>query len=340
MTLGIAMCTYNGEKYIGEQLSSILSQTLKPDKMIICDDGSSDSTVDILKKFACQVPFDVEIVINKENLGSTKNFEKAIHLCDTDIIVLSDQDDVWLPEKLQKTQTAFEINPECGYVFTDAQLVDEKLNLLNCTMWETINFTKNKRNLFKQGYDKEILIKDNMVTGATMAFKGTHKELLLPIPACCIHDAWIALVLTLADKKGVFIDEPMILYRQHAAQQIGAEDIRPITTKRGCDLIYSIDYIGEEIRKAGLEHDLIGSFDYRYVRDLIGLLQICYSNPTLYKSPEKVKEMEFFAKERFSKISLWRIFSNRHLKISYKIKAVRLKSGIYKLEKMIVRFFR
>ena len=132
MKLSIAMCTYNGASYLQEQLDSFLWQTRLPDEIVVCDDCSQDETVEILKEFAANSPFPVHLHVNKTNLGLTKNFEKAIGKCTGDIIFLSDQDDVWLPERLEKFEAAFQKDADVGLVFCDAYLVNEKLESLNC----------------------------------------------------------------------------------------------------------------------------------------------------------------------------------------------------------------
>lgn len=100
MKISIAMATYNGAKYLQEQLDSFVTQTRQPDELVVCDDGSSDATVEILRHFAAGAPFAVEIHENEVNLSHAKNFEKALSLCGGDVIFFSDQDEVWFPEKV------------------------------------------------------------------------------------------------------------------------------------------------------------------------------------------------------------------------------------------------
>src|SRR5260370_27009832 len=99
-SISVAMCTFNGARFLPEQLQSIALQTLQPSELVICDDGSTDGTVGILQSFALSARFPVRIFCNQETLGPARNFEKAIGLCDGEIISLCDQDDVWRPEKL------------------------------------------------------------------------------------------------------------------------------------------------------------------------------------------------------------------------------------------------
>src|SRR5215510_13144854 len=101
--ISIAMCTHNGAPYLAEQLNSILAQTRLPDEVVVCDDCSSDNSRAILESFASKAPFLVSLQFNEQRLGSTKNFEKTIELCQGDVIALCDQDDVWSIEKLAQT---------------------------------------------------------------------------------------------------------------------------------------------------------------------------------------------------------------------------------------------
>jgi len=220
-SLSVAMCTYNGSKYLQEQLYSIVKQTHLPEEIVICDDGSTDSTLQILDEFKKNTPFQVRIYHNERRLGSMKNFEKAIILCKGDIIVLSDQDDVWLPHRIEKLEHIFKSNPDIGYAFSDAIVVNEKLFPLGYTMWKSISFTTYLHRLFKKGYQVEVLLKHNVVTGATMAFRAENRDCILPISNQWVHDAWIALLLSAIGIKGDFIKEPLIKYRQHHQQSIG-----------------------------------------------------------------------------------------------------------------------
>ncbi|HEY2971172.1 MAG TPA: glycosyltransferase, partial [Pyrinomonadaceae bacterium] len=111
MKISVAMCTYNGAPYLREQLNSIAAQTRPPDELVVCDDVSADLTCEIVTSFAASVHFPVRLYVNEQNLGSTKNFERAIGLCEGDIIARSDQDDVWLPEKLRRIEDCLQRNP-------------------------------------------------------------------------------------------------------------------------------------------------------------------------------------------------------------------------------------
>lgn len=223
MRISVAMCTYNGAAFLPAQLQSIMAQTRPPDEIVICDDGSSDNTRALLEQFKEQSSIPITLHFNQQNLGSVKNFEQAITLCTGDVIVLCDQDDVWRTDKLQLFENVLNNSPSAGMVFSDAAIVDEDLKPLNRRMWDEVGFDARKRKLVRTGRALEVLITGWTVTGATMAFRSRFVKLSLPIPdgIAMIHDGWIALTIA-AVADVVALDDPLIQYRQHARQQIGA----------------------------------------------------------------------------------------------------------------------
>ena len=223
MKISIAMCTYNGAEFLPAQLQSIIAQSRPPDEIVICDDVSTDNTRALLEKFAAESPVPITLHINQQNIGSVKNFEQTITLCTGDVIALSDQDDVWRSDKLQLIEQAFNKSPFAGLVFSDAEIVDENLKPLNRRMWGEVGFDAHKRKLVRTRRALEVLITGWTVTGATTAFRSRFVKLSLPIPdgIAMIHDGWIALTIA-AVADVMALDEPLIQYRQHAQQQIGA----------------------------------------------------------------------------------------------------------------------
>ncbi len=189
--------------------------------MIVCDDGSHDGTVDIIQKFAARVNFPVRLIINEKNLGTIKNFEKAIGLCSGEIIVLSDQDDVWHTQKLEMIEDIFLRTPDIGAVFSDAEIVDKQLNPTGHTIWQSIKFTEKEQASITDGRSPAVLVRHNVVTGATLAFRAEYKKYVLPIPAYCMHDMWIALIISMLSDLAI-IQKPLVYYRQHPGEQIGA----------------------------------------------------------------------------------------------------------------------
>jgi glycosyltransferase involved in cell wall biosynthesis len=220
----IAMCTYNGARHLREQLDSIAAQTRLPDELVISDDGSTDATHAIILDFAASASFPVQFQTNEQNLGSKKNFERAISLCTGDLIALSDQDDVWLPGKLAEIEAEFDHASNIGLVFTDAEVVDEETRSVGYTLWEKLPLGPTERRRLRTSRAIDDLLQGSTVTGATMAFRGRFMELLLPIPTDLpiIHDAWIAILIA-AVSEVLPLPTPLIRYRQHAQQQVGAK---------------------------------------------------------------------------------------------------------------------
>lgn len=257
MKISIALCTFNGEEYLAEQLLSIAAQSRTPDELVICDDLSSDKTLSIITRFASDVGFPVHFHVNRQNVGSTANFAKAIALCDGDIIALSDQDDVWAPEKLERLASIFSTHEDIGLVFTDAEVVDLDLHSMGSNLWDW-TFSRKEQELFNAGRPFEVLMKRNVVTGATMAFRSRFRELILPFhtDTRLIHDGWIALIIA-AVAEIVALPERLIKYRQHSTQQLGIDS----SARNGLELcngkLVLVDetptgrarYYAEEIRK-------------------------------------------------------------------------------------------
>ena len=218
--LSVAMCTYNGARFLREQLESIAAQTRLPGELIVCDDRSADESVEIVRNFARHAPFPVQLEINEENLGSTKNFEKAIGLCQGEIIALADQDDVWHVEKLSHLASVLDNDERIGAAFSDAELIDEDSRPLAGTLWGSFLFNSSEQKKFERGQGLKVLLKHATVTGATMAFRSKFRDLALPIPSCHVHDHWIALLIAAVSELAP-VRIPLVRYRRHQAQQIG-----------------------------------------------------------------------------------------------------------------------
>lgn len=235
LSLSIAMASYNGERHIGEQLDSIARQTRLPDELIISDDASSDATSAIALDFARRVSFPVKVIQNTERAGSTRNFEIAIRACKGDIIFLCDQDDVWYPHKINLVEDRFVNNPHVGAVFTDADVVDENLHPMKRRLWKIYKFDPGKQAHFRANGALRVLLRQPVVTGATMAFRSSYRDLVLPIPQTW-HDAWIALLISATSHLDA-LPAQLIAYRQHGNNQVG---IPRVGRNRGktCAAIY------------------------------------------------------------------------------------------------------
>ena len=225
MNVSVAMCTYNGSRFIAEQLESLGQQTKRPFELLICDDGSSDSTPEIVRSFADGAPFPVLFIRYEAMLGSTKNFEKVILRCSGDAIALSDQDDVWQENKLESMARVLESEPDVGGVFSDALLIDENSRPMPGTLWQRLQVTPRVRAEMNSNRGPLLLLERGVVTGATFIFRSHFVPLVTPIPPEWVHDAWMALLIA-TQARLCSLPEPLMRYRLHAAQQVGLKPRR------------------------------------------------------------------------------------------------------------------
>lgn len=223
MRISVALCTYNGALFLRDQLESIAAQTRRPDELVVCDDCSTDSTRQIIEEFIQQAPFPVRHYCNRANLGSSKNFEQAIGLCEGDIIALADQDDYWYNHKLERIESVFDPLPNVGLLFSDADVVDSRRKPLGYRLWQSSRFDQKQQTQMRVNA-LSVLLRHPVVTGAAMAFRIQHRNLLLPIGAGWVHDEWIALLIAAVSRIEI-IEEPLMQYRKHDANQLGVEGV-------------------------------------------------------------------------------------------------------------------
>ncbi len=217
------MCTYNGAPFLRRQLESFAFQTSLPCELVVCDDRSSDDTNAILEEFACRAPFPVRLFLNERNLGSAKNFERAIGLCQGDLIALADQDDEWYPGKLEEFCRFFQRYPEVLVAFSDADLIDDRDVALNRKLWQSVNFSPLSPAPHVDSNMLATLLKlNNIATGATMVLRSQSRPEILPLPEGWVHDAWIVWMAAIKGCVGV-IPHPQVRYRLHATQQLGLD---------------------------------------------------------------------------------------------------------------------
>jgi len=220
--VSIVMATYNGEKYVAEQIDSILASTVKNMELYIYDDGSKDGTVPILKQYESLYPDQVHVYQNKENLGVTMNFLKAICRTTTDYIMLCDQDDVWKPDKIAVTLKRMRhMEAQAGSevpiaVFTDAEVVDAELKMIESSFFKASRLNPGKTELPR-------LLMENKLIGCTVMINSALRKIIaghnLPKKAK-FHDGWIALIAASLGKIG-YVDQTTLLYRQHGSNVVG-----------------------------------------------------------------------------------------------------------------------
>jgi glycosyltransferase involved in cell wall biosynthesis len=221
-TVSIVMATYNGERYAGEQIESILSSSYQDTELFIYDDGSKDNSMSVLKKYEHLYPDKIHVFQNKINLGVTINFLQSSCQTITDYVMFCDQDDVWKPGKIEATlkrmksmEAQFGNNIPIA-VFTDAEIVDSHLRLLNSSFFKSGHLNMKKTDLAH-------LLMENKLIGCTVMFNAALRKVLkehsMPVNAR-FHDWWIALIAASFGKIS-YLNQRTLLYRQHEENVVG-----------------------------------------------------------------------------------------------------------------------
>lgn len=203
MKKSVCMAVYNGAAHLREQMESILAQLAPADEVIVVDDRSTDESVDILMQFRDPR---MRLLLNEVNLGVVRSFERAVRASSGDIVFLADQDDVWLPGKVDSVTRVLLAGPYVAVV-TDAIIVDGDNYILEPSFFR---FRRTQpgfvANLYRNGY-----------LGCAMAFTAKARSWILPFPAGInMHDEWIGLVCDLLGEVK-FMDVPLVAYRRHGA---------------------------------------------------------------------------------------------------------------------------
>ena len=209
--ISVCLAAYQGERYIAQQLRSILSQLSIGDEVIVVDDGSSDGTGGIVSAFG-----DPRLVLirNSKNQGILRTFETALSRSTGEIVFLSDQDDLWLPGKVEIALDAFCRDPDLILIASDATLIDENGDRIGDSYYAT-------RGIFRAG------LWSNLVScrflGCTMAFRSSLLRSALPFPHATRvhHDVWLGCVNALLKGKTKYISEPLVAYRRHTTNVTG-----------------------------------------------------------------------------------------------------------------------
>lgn len=220
--IDVLLATYNGEKYLKEQIDSILNQTYQNIQLIISDDCSKDNTRKILKEYE-EKDSRVKVYYQDENIGCIKNFEFLLKQVKNEIYMLSDQDDVWMPEKIEKTYEQLE-NEKADLAFSDLEVVDSKLE----TIYPSFNdFMKLSRKIRRHINTNQLNYLYNCVTGCTIMARKKWIDEILPLPVnskYVLHDHWIGLMISLKGKLA-YLPEKYIKYRQHEDNEVGTDKI-------------------------------------------------------------------------------------------------------------------
>lgn len=223
MRVSIVMSTYNGEKYLKEQIDSILSSTYQDIDLYIHDDGSSDRTMELLAGYSSRYPDRIHVCRKEVNLGYTLNFLQGVCHTTADYVMLCDQDDVWKPDKIRNTLKRMrnmegQLGKEVPIaVFTDAEVVDQSLNTLNASFFRSGKLDPRKTDL-------PHILMENKLIGCTVMINAALRRVLKSrsLPAMArYHDWWIALIAAACGKIG-YLPEQTLLYRQHGTNVVGS----------------------------------------------------------------------------------------------------------------------
>lgn len=237
----ILLATYNGEKYIREQIDSILNQTHTEFRLLISDDGSTDLTKTILEEYKNK-DSRIEIFFQENNLGVVKNFEFLLGKVESKYYMFSDQDDIWKETKIEKSLNRIEEGFDL--VYSDLEVVDENLNVTYSSYWKL----KGIYNKIKKYNNFESLYLNNFITGCTIISKKELINSFMPLPNTSkfvLHDYWISLIIS-QNGKIAYVEEPLIKYRQHKNNKVGS--------KKKSDELKSIDEIRKLFIQVKKEH--------------------------------------------------------------------------------------
>jgi Glycosyl transferase family 2 len=218
-TIGVALATRNGARYIARQLDSILHQDRPPDEIVICDDDSTDGTPELVSEIVNPSGISCRIERNASRLGPIGNFSRAISLTSSSIIALADQDDVWERNKLTVLGAAFNADRSLTALFSNASLIDADDRPIRGSLWQRSGLSRAARSRIDEDALGQ-LCRWNVVAGATLAFRSCLVRTLLPPPEATMHDYWIALM---AAATGTVAAVPacLVRYRLHRTNTVG-----------------------------------------------------------------------------------------------------------------------
>ncbi len=221
-SVSVAICTYNGAKFLREQLDSIACQTRRPDEVVVGDDASTDDSVAIVEAWARETGIPTHISRNNPRLGVTENFQWTIHRCRGEFVCPCDQDDVWLPTKIEKTIAPLVGDERVTLCLCQSMICDEAMRSTGKTVFDDQRFSEPYRLALREGDGFSAFARHLVAPGHAMAFRRSIVAQLMPFPDTCVHDQWIAIVAS-ALGRTAFVDEPLVNYRYHGSQVTGGE---------------------------------------------------------------------------------------------------------------------
>ena len=305
--IDILLATYNGEKYLKEQIESILKQTHTNFRLLISDDCSTDNTKRIIEEYS-RNDDRIEFYFNDENLGVVNNFEFLMKNVKNEYFMFSDQDDVWNENKIELSLKKLK-EENADLVYTDLEIVDDNLKTVYKSYWKQKGLEKK----VKKYNNFEALYLNNFVTGCTIFCKSSWINKILPIPKnskYILHDYWLALIVAMKGKI-VYEEQPTIKYRQHSSNSIGSKTVSKSMN--------SIDEIRGLFIEVKLEH-----------------FKIFLENKD--KFPEEINKLSDTALKYYKKLSENKKVNIRDLILFFKL--YKYENFVYKMENLIILNFR
>lgn len=301
--IDVLMATYNGEKYLKEQIDSILNQTYQNIHLIISDDCSTDKTREILKTY--EENERISVFYQEKNLGYVKNFEFLLKQVENNLYMLSDQDDFWMPEKIEKSVEKLQ-NENLDLVFGDLEVVDENLN----TIYNSFSkFMLLDRKIKRELNTNKLQYLYNCMTGCTILSKKEFLDKILPLPTnskYMIHDYWMGLVISLNGKIG-YLEETYIKYRQHGNNQVGT------------------DKISHKFKKLEQVRNL-------FIDVKLGIFETYVQNPNIF--PEELQLLNQKALDYFKMLQTKKHFNFKGWSIFYKL--YKTETFLYFIENFVI----
>ena len=297
LMIDILMATYNGEKYLREQIDSILEQSYTDFRLLISDDCSTDKTRNILNEYV-EKDNRVVVFLQNKNLGVVKNFEYLMNKVESEYFMFSDQDDFWYKDKIKKSLKRIE-EMDCDLVYSDLEVVNQNLDIIYSSYWKLKGFYKK----IKKYNNFESLYLNNFVKGSTMLVKSKWIEKILPLPEkskYILHDYWTALIVSRFGKMA-YIDEPLVKYRQHIKNRIGSQrksdQINDFEEMRNLFIDVKKDHFKTFMSRAeDFDDENLKNLDkiaYQYFYDMKNVKNINIKNSTLFWKLYKYEEFSY-----------------------------------------------
>ena len=317
--ISIVIATYNGSKYIANQLDSLRGQDRQADEVIIIDDFSADDTAALINKYIIENHLSHWILkINEKNLGYKESFYQGIKAAKGDLIFLCDQDDVWSEKKLSIMAKILEENPKIWALSCGVSLIDEMNHHIKVTCekhWTNSNFlyTKEPINRFTS-FDAAYIAKHNISPGCTMAFNRNAREGFLNTYEKALPHDWHINLIAAVNGGCVYLDENLVLYRRHENNAIGANTGVITGIKNKTRNIRIEDY---QSRIDSLE-SILRYYESREDTNLTDAVILLQEMIRFYKNPSPFKLLHLYSNDGYKelakkKIKLWEVIVAFHL---------------------------